>query len=502
MAAAMSVEDLDEKALYTAMKEFDSLTQKQMEENDCAKIRNFIKKVGFEKLFNIIQGSDYLMMEESKSAVSHIFKSPIGRAAISSEEMKPFLISGLTNSSERVRSFTLQQITNSLGETRDSSFIINSGLFDALLEMVGDDSVDVFESLTQLFVKCGRDPAFSALFFGPAAQQSIHSAGAGTVVVRAFLLCVSVGHESADAFREMRAAGVLESALEHLDGDDLLLKMALLEVFGEMSSSRDGLDFLNTPEMMEKLAELVLARDHGSVVAVGVVEILEKLIASSKQLNEYAWMEHDMLTIILIESVQSGETALMATALACIVQLATLSGGLEAMSEAGLLVEIPRGVLSGEDKVRLAALNGLCRILKTCFPESSPEATIQRDTFQSVGTFSKPEKPSLKIMRQFMEEPFEEMFCASCEVLRNLAKQKWGPQIFLSSGGFIEWLSNPSAPALSAKAALARKAIVQSLLANQASKDVFQSRTFANLRAFVERQPVVRNGGQVPTLTS
>ncbi|CAG8468671.1 6199_t:CDS:10 [Paraglomus occultum] len=249
---------------------------------------------------------------------------------IVSSELKDYFRLGLSSPLPKICLLTLGQIEKCLTNEEYTIDLINSPLYDSVIEVIGNEDIPTATRAADFVVKIAENPNGLQAIFDTRRIAHLNelSERNDTLKFRVIDLLSRIANISDEAFHLCESSGALYSIVTIFHSKDILLRLNAVESFIQVAETPTGYMFLKRTRIIESLIDM-LALDESDVVNVllkcgaikffGRVEAVEfeelaqthELLKKLAQLLESDNLEVKITTVIVLGNIGSTQRGLV-----------------------------------------------------------------------------------------------------------------------------------------------------------------------------------------------
>ena len=222
-------------------------------------------------LFNCLSSADEEQIKACCSVLAKIF-SKMPATGICQYEQNIEL--GLQHTSEDVRKMTLQMLRKNSSSEQLQAVILAPTMFHLVTQVLGDSSLECATLAAEILLQVVRNLQVLDVKIRHALWIDLEGLMTKSDIVRyrVYELVVKVALGGGEAFESVQSSGLLQSLVKELDLDDVLVKMNCIELLVMLMESSEGLQFLESAQVVRKLHTLLLSAQQdplGSLIIPG-----------------------------------------------------------------------------------------------------------------------------------------------------------------------------------------------------------------------------------------
>jgi len=384
-----------------------------------------------------------------------------GLQVLLSEQMKPFLESGLTSALPLVRELTLGQLARAPAAGPPGCALL-AAVWPAIVRAVADDNLKVASAATAVIVAAAAEPAGLDLIFNHDTETALHAMLSGSEVLRLRLLdlFVELVTHAPKALEQLRR--FLDLIAQEADSPgDLLARMNGLELLEKLSKTEQGRVYLCQSGAMASIQRLIANPDADgfSLLCGSALRVLSSIVRHGEGIQLVTTAVFNVVDALL----ESQDESCAAAAIGFLGALGSQAAGAEVLlSHRAMLKSWFEHMASTVPLLRLSSLHALAELLMC----KDHDKTLAVFNLEDKGWNGASTGEVMRTLMRFLDQPFSELRYAVFNVMQGLACHPWGVQALFAHPGFLEFLANRSTE--TTKAGHEWKfAIIQSVVAQQ-----------------------------------
>ena len=185
-------------------------------------------------------------------------------------QQRLYLELGLQHDSEHVRKVCLNTLQQHMRADEIRQMIIASTMFHLVTQVLGDDSLECARLASDLLLAILEAPASLSdqLRAGLLLDWEAVMKKSETVRFRVYELAVQLSQRGKEAFRFVLSSGLLQRLLTELSSGDMLVQMNCVEMLLPLMEDRDGMQFLESKQVVPTMHSLLLSARQDLLGAV------------------------------------------------------------------------------------------------------------------------------------------------------------------------------------------------------------------------------------------
>eukprot|EP01117_Protostelium_nocturnum_P019585 TRINITY_DN8533_c0_g1_i1.p1 TRINITY_DN8533_c0_g1~~TRINITY_DN8533_c0_g1_i1.p1 ORF type:complete len:504 (+),score=154.40 TRINITY_DN8533_c0_g1_i1:41-1513(+) len=409
----------------------------------------------------LASNSDGNLVEDASIKISNLLESPDAIKLILSQEVFPFLKKGLYHNDEQVVRLTLSQIAKCAENSSALSHLDDAELFLCLISLLQSDSLSLSEKTASVFYKMCKSNEGSKMFFHNTVISNIKKIINNpkefneTVRFRFLSLVFDIASINSSNFSKCEELGFFDDIVNELDTSDVLQLLTVLEILEKISSSKDGVNYLEKKGTLNKLSQtlkqLIQSGDPLGTYVVPRLLIFFGKIASlgEKELN---MVEGYQISELIKNRMNDGNRDIQEAAITSLGFLGSTFEGLNRLKELNLLNDFA-SVISTELPLRVASFHSLGFMLDNLSKNESNREETER--ILSEFLLKLPHRTRAGdtctilevIMPILTQQPFPDLRTASFQTLKGISQFSFGVENLFNYPGFFEFILNRNSEA-------------------------------------------------------
>ncbi|KAL6265110.1 hypothetical protein P5V15_005200 [Pogonomyrmex californicus] len=394
----------------------------------------------------------------------------------------------ITNEDANVRLLVLREFMRiALHPEKIFYFCKDTTLLISIVNRIGDNNLNVAQCAMSIIKKVGENPnILRMLYNGMLLRTFAKLLQDDTVSFRIYEVIVYIASTSQDGLEVSAESGFLNSLINLLENEDILLQLNALEMLTQLAVSKNGLNYLEQQEVISKLVQRIAQVDENplsNLLIPGLMKFFGKIA--------YHWhnellSKYPVVVSTLFNVIDSEDQTILAPALDTLGYVCANVEGKYALQALGnampsVLKKIAEIIKEMPTDLRIRALNSLALILKVNKDEQDNKILLlTKQWFNSLCD------DPLGMIVAICRQPFADIRRAGLEVLAVISSQVWG-QIYISTyPGLVEFLLDRNIEAFK-ECKDVKYEIVECL--SQAERNIFDADTMQKFKQFVKEGP-------------
>lgn len=394
----------------------------------------------------------------------------------------------LSNPSASVRLLILREFQRTASQPqRIFQLLEDTNLLIAIINRIGDSDLTVAECAMSIVKKIGEDPnGLHMLYKGELLRTFARLLQKDTICFRVYEVIVDIAKTSRIALEVSAQSGFLNSLINMLDDEDVLLQLNALEILTQLAIFEEGLSYLEQQEVLSKLVQKIAQASENSLSNLLIPGLMKFFGNVARHWPNELFSKYPVIISALFEVIDGGDQTLLGPALDTLGFVSVSVEGkyaLQALGDAmtGALKTICEIVQRMPTALRIRGLNNLTLMLDVKRPEQDNRIlSLTKLWFDSLCD------DPLGMIVAICRQPFADIRQAGLEVLAVVGSQIWGQEYISNYPGLVEFLLDRSAETF--KDCIDAKFEVVKRL-SQAEQHVFDADTMQKFKQFVHEGP-------------
>ncbi|XP_012280324.1 26S proteasome non-ATPase regulatory subunit 5 [Orussus abietinus] len=395
----------------------------------------------------------------------------------------------ITHSDSVVKTVVLKEMLRTVSDPSGVSQLLkDSEMLYTIAETIGEEDLEIAQLALEIIKKVGETPeGLKTLYSG----QLLRVFGRllaknDTFSFRIYEFIIAVSMKSKEALEASAQSGLLYSLLLVLDNEDVLLQLNALELLTQLALTSDGLDYLESQNVLSKLSEKIVSANENPLSNLLIPGLMKFFGKVTRYKPNEILSKYPAVVTALFEVLNSEDVIILSDALDTLGHICSNVEGKYALESFGdcmpnAIKKISELIRDSPAELRICALNCLTLILDVKKPEQDNRIlTVTKSWFDLLG-----EDP-LDIIIPLCRQPFSDIRQASLEVLAVIASQTWGQECIAGYPGLTEFLLDRNTETYKECKEI-KYGIIKSL--SQAEPDIFDANTMQRFAQFISEGP-------------
>ncbi|XP_056409161.1 LOW QUALITY PROTEIN: 26S proteasome non-ATPase regulatory subunit 5 [Hyla sarda] len=441
-------------------------------------------------VFSIMNGGDREQVSLCVTILERILQAldPVHIARNYKEELQR----GLHHPEDPVRLLAISQVGRIVESSEAMTEILNNlDLLRQMIVCIGGDKIAVAKEAMTSLSRIGRSSPGLQLLFGSNLLSELRAVMAVSDVVRyrVYELVLEIASVSAESLSFCANCAILPQLLEELTGDDVLVRVACVEMVTSLSGTLHGRQYLAQQGVIDKISNLIVGADADPLSGLylpGLVKFFGNLalVDSPQQICEH----YPAFLKKVFDMATGQEPTMIGVAVDTLGVLASNIEGKQILQKAGSrFIEVFRRIghhaRSSPTELRVRCLDAIASIMFLLPDDHTDDLLAMAESwFRSLST------QPIETFRSMAAQPFPELHCGSLKVFTAIANQPWAQRMMIDSPGFVEYIVDRSVdPDKDSKDA--KFELVKALIGAKTTAEVFGNQHYLRLRAYHREGP-------------
>ncbi|XP_034948264.1 26S proteasome non-ATPase regulatory subunit 5 [Chelonus insularis] len=396
------------------------------------------------------------------------------------------LMKNLYHPDSSVKKLILNEF-NKVAEFGIPELLNDIDLLNAIIEQVNNEDLGVANLAANVIKKIGKYANGAKVLYSGKLLRTIAKilSRNDAVSFRIYEAIVDIAKSSKESFDISVDSGLLNSLINILENEDILLQLNALEAITDLAACDEGLNYLEQREILSEFNKKV-SRVHENPLSTLLIPGLMKFfgIVAKSRPNEIFAKYPDVVAALFDVIDTSEDMVILMNALDTLGYVASSIDGKYALDNLGqpmrrALSKISEIIRKMPTEVRLRGLENLALILHVDRDKQNNRVlTLTKSWFDSL------ENNPMDMIVQLCKQPFPDIKQSSLKILLEIAMQPWGQHYIAIYPGLIEFLLNRDAEAFKEC-----KELKYEILKSLASSDSFDSSILLRLNKYVQEGP-------------
>lgn len=396
----------------------------------------------------------------------------------------------ITHQDALVRSLVLHEILCTASHPQKMcSLLADTNLLVAIANRIADDSFEVAKCAMRIMTEVGKNKDGLQIVYKGELLRSLARLLVKNNVIsfRVYEVVVDIAICSKEGLEASAQSGFLNSLFEILESEDMLLQVSALDTLRYLSSTEEGLSYLEQQEVFGRLVQKIAQANENPVSNLLIPGLIKFFGNVAHQWPNEIFSKYPVVASALFEVLESSDHTIVGVALDTLGYIASSVEGKYALQALGkampcALKKIGEIVQGMPTELRIRGLYALALILDVQKSEQDNRIlSLTKSWFDSVD-----DDDPLSMIVGICRQPFPDICEAGFDVLAVVASQVWGQEYMSSQPGLAEFLLERSLE--STKACKDGKYEVVSRL-SQAKPNIFDASTMQKFKEYVRQGP-------------
>lgn len=395
----------------------------------------------------------------------------------------------ITHSDALVRSVALHEILGIASNPQKiSSLLTDTSLLVAIINRIADDNLMVAKYAMSTMKEVGKNVnGLQIIYTGELLRSFARLLVKNDIVsFRIYEVVVDIAKSSKEGLEISARSGFLNSLLDLLENNDILLQVNALEILTQLALTEEGLSYLEQQEVLTKLVQKIAQANENPLSNLLIPGLMKFFGNVARHWPNEIFSKYPVVVSALFEVIEGEDQAILAVALDTLGYVSMSAEGkyaLQALGEAMpcALKRIAEIIQKMPTALRIRGLNSLALILDVQIAEQDNRIlSLTKSWFDSLC-----DEP-LDMIVTLCRQPFADIRQACLEVLAVVASQVWGQEYISTYPGLVEFLLDRNIETFK-ECKEAKYEVVKQL--SQAEQDIFDASTVQKLKEFVDQGP-------------
>ncbi|XP_076673763.1 26S proteasome non-ATPase regulatory subunit 5 isoform X1 [Andrena cerasifolii] len=395
----------------------------------------------------------------------------------------------ITHQDALVRSLVLEEILSTASHPQKmSSLLADTNLLVAIANRIADDSFEVAKCAMRIMTEVGKSKDGLQIVYKGELLRSLARLLVKNNVIsfRVYEVVVDIAISSKEGLEASAQSGFLNSLFEILDSEDMLLQVSALDNLRYLSTTEEGLSYLEQQEVFGKLVQKIAQANENPLSNLLIPGLIKFFGNVAHQWPNDIFSKYPVVASALFEVLESPDHTIVGVALDTLGYIASSAEGKYALQALGkampcALKKISEIVQGMPTELRIRGLYALALILDVQKSEQDNRIlSLTKSWFDSL------DDDPLSMIVGICRQPFPDICEAGFDVLAVVASQAWGQEYMSSQPGLAEFLLERNLE--STKACKDGKYEVVSRL-SQAKPNIFDASTMQKFKEYVRQGP-------------
>ncbi|KAL7303645.1 hypothetical protein TKK_0003790 [Trichogramma kaykai] len=442
--------------------------------------RNVVKRLDLEKLWKEFESDDD-EVTETCSLIELLLE------ALKPEEILTNYVAELEKLlSSRVvapRVLSLEQILKVASDTNGLPLLLaRVNLLNSVTQRIGDAELKVANLAMNVIKRVGKAPEGPKLLYSGVIMRSIAKLLSvdPTVRFRVYEVIIEVAKSSKEALAASVESGFMESLIDSINSDDVLIKLNVIELIIPLALTEDGYKYLNERGFVSQMANQIEHAKESPLDALFIPGLI-KFFGCTARSNPYEiFAKYPVAVLSLFDLIAGNDMSILPIALDTLGYISETVQSKYALQDLKVMPmamkKIGELMQNSTAEVKISACSNLAKILHVDKSEQDNRiVTLTKSWFDALG-----EDP-LKLVVDISRLPFNDLRNAAYEVLVEIASQQWGQESIVNYPGLVEFLLDRRN-----ETCKQCKETKYAMIKNLSESDVIDSSTLDSLKTYVQ----------------
>ncbi|CAD6242805.1 GSCOCG00009586001-RA-CDS [Cotesia congregata] len=359
------------------------------------------------------------------------------------------LMEHLSHQESCVKSLILSELKK-VAASKSSQLIADINLLNTIVQRIGDQDIGVAKQAMDVIKKVGGDLAGAKALYSGILLRTIAKLVSRNdeISFRVYEVIVDIAKSSKECLEASVSSGLLDSLINILANDDVLLQLNALEALTDLATYDQGLNYLEQREILNDLNKKISNPDENALSNLLIPGLMKFFGSVAKNRPDEIFTKYPNVVYSLFELIETtDDNILLINALDTLGYVASTIDGKYALQNLGKPMELAMNKIAViinkmPTEVRLRALDNLSLILHVePSKQNNRISSLIKSWFGFLGD------DPMKIIVELCKQPFPDIKQASLKVLLEIASHPWGQQYIASYPGLTEFLLNRNSEA-------------------------------------------------------
>ena len=367
-------------------------------------------------------------------------------------------------------------------------FLNDTNLVNRVVEAIGDKDLAVAQLAMEIIKKLGSTPGGTKVLYSGTPMRTIAKmlVDNDAASFRVYEVVTDIAASCKEGLEASASSGFLNSLINLLDNEDVLLQLNALECMRDLALSEEGLNYLEQRDVLRRLAEKIARANEDPLSSLLIPGLMKFFGGVARSRPTEIFSKYPAVVCALFEVIESGDGTLLSNALDTLGFVASSVDGKYGLQL--LCDSMPRAMKRIAEilqnmpmESRLSALENLALIIGIDKKEQDNRVlSLTKSWFDALGD------DPLDIIVRLCKLPFPDIRQASLNVLVTISTQTWGQEYIANYPGLVEFLLDRNVEAFKNCKDL-KYQLVKNLCDSDA--DVFDSGTMQRLKTYLRQGP-------------
>ncbi|XP_072743888.1 26S proteasome non-ATPase regulatory subunit 5 [Anoplolepis gracilipes] len=394
----------------------------------------------------------------------------------------------ITNPNACVRLLVLREFVRIvLDSQKIFQLLADTTLLISIINRIGDNDLTVAECAMNIVKQVGKNPnGLHILYKGELLRTFARLLQNDTISFRVYEVIVDIAKTSREALEVSAQSGFLNSLINILENEDILLQLNALEILTQLAIFEEGLSYLEQQEVLNKLVQKIAQANENPLSNLLIPGLMKFFGNVARHWPNELFSKYPAIISALFEVIDSGDQNILGPALDTLGFVSASVEGKYALQALGnampsALKKITEIVQRMPTALRIRGLNNLVLILEVKRDEQDNRIlSLTKLWFDSLCD------DPLDMIVSICRQPFADLRQAGLEVLAVISSQVWGQEYISIHPGLVEFLLDRNIESFK-ECKDAKYEVVKCL--SQAERDIFDADTMQKFKQFVNEGP-------------
>ncbi|KAK0097372.1 hypothetical protein PV326_002237 [Microctonus aethiopoides] len=397
------------------------------------------------------------------------------------------LVQHLSHHDSAVKKLVLNQFVR-MADEKHPQLLTNVDLLNKIVEAISDNDIGVAQIAMGIIKKIGIEPnstnlLYSGLLLRTIAKMVVKNDAAS---FRVYDVIIHIAKSSERCLQASINSGLIDSLINMLDNEDVLLQLNALDALGDLAVSDGGLNYMEQRELLSNLDRKIARASEDPFSNLLIPGLMKFFGNIAKNHPNDIFTKYPRIIGALFDIFEAADDMIiLMNALDTLGHIASTVEGKYALDNLhdampSVMKKMKNFISNMPTEVRLRALDSLASILHVDQGNHNNRILLLTKSWFDLLH----DDPVLYIV-EFCKQPFIDIRLSSMKVLLEIATQYWGQEYIANHPGLMEFLMNRRAETDS-QCKIIKYEIVKALT----TADCFDATTIEQLKQYVLAGPL------------
>ncbi|XP_008555767.1 26S proteasome non-ATPase regulatory subunit 5 [Microplitis demolitor] len=396
------------------------------------------------------------------------------------------LMEHLSHQESSVKNLILTELKK-IATENPSKLIADTNLLNIIVQRIGDEDIGVAKLAMDVIKKVGSKVAGAKALYSGTLLRTIAKLVSRNdeISFRVYEVIVDIAKSSKECLDASISSGLLDSLINILESDDVLLQLNALEALTDLATYDEGLNYLEQRGILNNLNKKISNPDENVLSNLLIPGLMKFFGSVAKSRPDEIFAKYPNVVYSLFELIETtDDMVLLMNALDTLGYVASTIDGKYALQNLGKPMESAMNKISViihkmPTEVRLRGLENLSLILHVDQSKQNNRiSSLVKSWFGCLGD------DPMKTIVELCKQPFPDIKQASLKVLLEIASHPWGQHYIGTYPGLIEFLLNRNSEAFKEC-----KEVKYEIIKCLVGSDSLDSATMQQIQKFISEGP-------------